>query len=447
MSRREKGFKWLSGRRNRAARHARSKHPDDNNVLNPSAVLDEESGETPMIESPDGPGTNSAETGDVTVGMTQAGWAVSQPALNLPTNMAIPALLPAEALANPELQGSIRVTHTPPADDVSTPVHDVRSAAALGDMSDAEAPVAAQTAVEPAGFTRATEPIAGMIETLTTAPTIGNVRGRPAPCLAAGVQYRAPMVVLDGLAVGPYHLAGASQSGTSHMINGSPRQDAYDFVLSATGRLIVAIADGLGSRPISQVGARLFCEHVTIAGTTNPDSSAQDYLITAAARAGAAAEAAYALTYDDVSFVAAVAVFSSERCELARIGDVSGFSLGADGVFEELFATNDGSVNVVTASLPSATASLPESKTTSCNVTVALVTDGLANDIRTSPSVRAWLGEQWRMPLGAYAMAESLRYRRQGSHDDRTGVVVWPQTSVLTADPNVRQPRLLGQES
>jgi serine/threonine protein phosphatase PrpC len=271
-----------------------------------------------------------------------------------------------------------------------------------------------------------------MIEVPTGAPTIGNVRELPAPCLAAGVQYRAATVVLDGLAVGSYYLAGASQSGTSHLINGSPRQDAYDFVLTADGRLIVAIADGLGSRPASQVGARLFCEHVVAAGATKPDGSARDYLVAAAARAGAVAESAYALTYDDISFVAAVAVFGSEECELARIGDVSGFSCHANGVFEELFIADGGSLNVVAASLPGTNTPTPEINKTLFNGPVVLVTDGLANDIRTSARLRVWLGEQWRMPLSAHAMAESLRYRRQGSHDDRTAVVVWPKSLVVT---------------
>ncbi|MCA1707374.1 MAG: protein phosphatase 2C domain-containing protein [Actinobacteria bacterium] len=304
-------------------------------------------------------------------------------------------------------------------------------------VDDADTPAVGLTASDPAAsdpaaLTRLTAPVEDMIEIPTAAPTIGNVRGLPAPCLAAGVQYRAPMLVLDGLAVGSYYLAGTSQSGTSHLINGSSRQDAYDFVLTATGRLVVAIADGLGSRPTSQVGARLFCEQVMVAGVTKPDGSARDHLVAAAARAGAVAEAIYELSYDDISFVAAVAVFSSEGCELARIGDVSGFSCRADGVFEELFAVDGGSINVVAASLPSTTAPSPESSRTLFSDPVVLATDGLANDIRTSAGLRGWLGEQWRRPLGPHAMAESLRYRRQGSHDDRTAVVVWPQPGIPT---------------
>ena len=55
---------------------------------------------------------------------------------------------------------------------------------------------------------------------------------------------------------------------------------------------------------------------------------------------------------------------------------------------------------------------------------IALATDGLAVDLRTSPGVRKWLGERWVAPLGPFAFADTLRYQRQGSHDDRTAVAV-----------------------
>lgn len=295
------------------------------------------------------------------------------------------------------------------------------------DMAHTDMGTDADTPVQPATLARSQESVEGMTEVPTTAPTIGNVRKSPAPYLAAGVQYRTPMVMLDGLKIGTYHVAGASQSGSSRLINGSPRQDAYDFVLTPTGRLIVAVADGLGSRPSSQVGARLFCEQVVMAAVAKPDGSAWECLIAAADRAGGVAEAAYALTYDDISFVAAVAIFDSNRCELARVGDVSGFILGTDNFFEEMLAPHGGPINVVAASLPSTVAPISESIGMSFTGPIVLATDGLANDIRTSAALRVWLGEQWQMPLGAFAMAESLRYRRQGSHDDRTAVVVWPQ--------------------
>ncbi|WEH16158.1 PP2C family serine/threonine-protein phosphatase [Streptomyces sp. VNUA24] len=58
-----------------------------------------------------------------------------------------------------------------------------------------------------------------------------------------------------------------------------------------------------------------------------------------------------------------------------------------------------------------------------------LASDGLAEDAFGSPAVRAWLAERWAQPCDAAAMADSLRYRRRGSHDDRTALVVWSRQS------------------
>lgn len=433
MISRDKKRLWRLWWQEVVSRHSTSGHPRDN-LLEPSAALDEGSRETPTINPADGLNTNSAKIDNYTAATSKVDSRVPigiRPAsLSSPSpNKAILAQSREITTDSKLLATAVSTAGVTSVDHDSTVADETLTTNAPGmDVPNAGTPAADSAVSEPAALMMPKEPVVGMIETPTKAPTIGNVRGLPAPCLAAGVQYRAPTIILDGLAVGSYHLAGASQSGTSHLINGSPRQDAYDFVLTAAGRLIVAIADGLGSRPTSQVGARLFCEHVVAAGVRKPDGSARDYLIAAAARAGAVAESVYALTYDDISFVAAVAVFSSEECELARIGDVSGFSCHANGVFEELFPADGGSINVVAASLPSTTAPTPEIRKTLSNGPVVLVTDGLANDIRTSAGLRLWLGEQWRMPIGAYAMAESLRYRRQGSHDDRTAVVVWPKS-------------------
>jgi hypothetical protein len=44
-------------------------------------------------------------------------------------------------------------------------------------------------------------------------------------------------------------------------------------------------------------------------------------------------------------------------------------------------------------------------------------------------ALRTWLAERWARPAMAWAVGDSLRYRRQGSHDDRTAVVVWTEPS------------------
>ncbi|MEV6417395.1 protein phosphatase 2C domain-containing protein [Kribbella sp. NPDC051718] len=273
----------------------------------------------------------------------------------------------------------------------------------------------------------------------TSAPVIGKVRPLPPLHVRVGVTHRTPTVALDGLSVGPFHVAAASQAGTAHLIKGEPRQDSYDFVLTPTGRLVVAIVDGLGSRPASQVGARIFCEQVTtLAGTT--DCTATEYLVQAAAQTGATAEDTYGLHNDDISFVGAVAVFTEDTIDIARVGDVSAFALTADGSFTELFHHDEAALNIVPAQLPSTHAPVPEETHTSGDTQIVLTTDGLATDLRNSAKLRDWLAHEWRLPLGPYAMANTLRYRRQGSHDDRTAVVVWTPADTTTDRPTDEQP-------
>lgn len=237
-------------------------------------------------------------------------------------------------------------------------------------------------------------------------------------------------MVLDGVAVAGYYVAAASLTGTAHLVAGSVRQDAYDFIATTAGGLVVVVTDGLGSRTCSQVGARLFCEGVLLAAREADGGipSGSELMSAGAAHASQIARGAYGLDDDDISVVAAVAIFGRNECEIVRIGDVSAFAVSAEGQMDELFAADSGYVNEVQSSLPGPSSASEEHAVTSA-WTVAVVTDGLANDIRTSATIRSWLGGKWHAPLGPYAMGESLRYRRQGSHDDRTAVVVWADSN------------------
>jgi hypothetical protein len=263
-------------------------------------------------------------------------------------------------------------------------------------------------------------------EAPTVAPTLGAVRDLPDASLGRAISFRTPAVVLDGVAAGGYCVAAASLAGTAHLVAGAVRQDAYDFIATATGSLVVVVADGLGSKTHSQVGARLFCEGVLLAAGDAAGGilSGSGLMSAGAAHASQIARLAYGLDDHEISVVAAVAIFGSNGCEIVRIGDVSAFAVSAEGEIDELFATDTGYVNVVQSSLPGSSSGHEERVVTRSGI-VAVVTDGLANDLRTSAAIRSWLGGRWHTPLGPYAMGESLRYRRQGSHDDRTAVVVW----------------------
>ena len=71
-----------------------------------------------------------------------------------------------------------------------------------------------------------------------------------------------------------------------------------------------------------------------------------------AAHASQLARNAYGLDDNEISVVAAVAIFSSHGCEIVRIGDVSAFAVGAEGQMDELFAADTSYVNEVQSSLP-----------------------------------------------------------------------------------------------
>ena len=277
----------------------------------------------------------------------------------------------------------------------------------------------------------------------STAPVVGTVRKLPEPRLMPATRHRSAAVMLDGVQVGDLHVSAASIIGASHVVHGSVRQDAYNFVATEDGYLVVAIADGLGSRSLSQLGAALFCEGVTLGPLGPPEHktrTAGELLVRGAEYAAEAAQDFYQVMLADVAFVAAVAVLGpaepdgTRTAGIARVGDVSAFAADPGGPLTELFATDDGPINVLSESLPIAAAFQPQTVQTRARM-LALVTDGLANDLRTSPGVQSWLSQRWAEPTGPFAFGDSLRYQRQGSHDDRTAVVVWQ----AVRDPEERE--------
>ncbi|GHJ47577.1 hypothetical protein Cs7R123_49190 [Catellatospora sp. TT07R-123] len=268
-----------------------------------------------------------------------------------------------------------------------------------------------------------------MLELSTDAPVIGRVQPPGSGQVSAGGVLRTPSVALDGLVAGRYQVAGASVVGRSHLVAGSCRQDAYAFGLGEDGRLHVAVADGLGSRPTSQVGAALFCQAVMRQALHGPQTTDPRRLIeVAAARTAEQGLAAYGLAERDLRCTVVVAIFADDGVTVARVGDTSAFTLHG-GEFGEVFDYDDTeAVNSVSASVPGHRPDAVELVRLGRPQVVVLATDGVAMDLRNSAGLRGWLAERWAVPVGPYAMGDSLRYRRQGSFDDLTAVVVWCPT-------------------
>jgi serine/threonine protein phosphatase PrpC len=249
-----------------------------------------------------------------------------------------------------------------------------------------------------------------------------------------------PGLRADGGLLGDRWLAAASLAGQSHLNCGTTAQDAYQFTLSDDGSLLVAaVCDGLGSRPLtSQLGATLLASLLCEVARTvtavelaaDPHAVLGGVLDTACARAEQLRTAGMpGLTDKDLSCTAALALLPAVGPGWAtRVGDCAVMRL-AGGEWETAFHRDGGPVNRVSAALPHPApaevaeyGSLAEEGPGDCLI---LASDGLAEDAFGSPAVRAWLAERWSRPCDAAAMADSLRYRRRGSQDDRTALVVW----------------------
>jgi Protein phosphatase 2C len=302
------------------------------------------------------------------------------------------------------------------------------------------APPAGLPAVLPAASREAESPPAptGPVDLPTDAPCIGRVGDVQQGHVEPGTALRPPAVTLDGTAAGAFQVAAASLIGVGHLQSGRPRQDAYNFMASRSGLLYVAIADGLGSKAASQLGSHLFIESVLVAAAhaeADEDGARSDparLLTRASARMARIVTDAYHIDPNTVGCVGAVAVFSDKGCAIARVGDVSAFTI-AEGDFTEVFPAEAGLVNIVSAAMPGEDESDVETVDLPPAPVVVFGTDGLANDIRNSGALREWLAGRWCLPHLPFAIGNTLRYRRQGSHDDRTAVLVW--RSGIDPDP------------
>jgi serine/threonine protein phosphatase PrpC len=265
------------------------------------------------------------------------------------------------------------------------------------------------------------------------APTIGEVRPATTPVLNATNWRRLPMHAADGGEIGAWWLSAASLVGMSHLATAHTRQDDYSFGLLSDGSLVAVVADGLGSyAETAQIGATLMVQAL-VAAMARAGDHADDLLTVALQQAQEGAidigRRMYELSAEQLSCtLVACRVTDAGLVEFVRVGDADAFLWsGEDADFTRVFNGRDDSapVNLVEAACPRARTDQVERIDVPLHARIVLCSDGLAMDIQNSPTLREYLAGAWRQPLSAAAMLESLRYRRQGSHDDRTGLVVW----------------------
>ncbi|WNI16103.1 protein phosphatase 2C domain-containing protein [Actinacidiphila sp. ITFR-21] len=250
-----------------------------------------------------------------------------------------------------------------------------------------------------------------------------------------------PGLRADGGLLGGRWVAAASLAGQAHLRGGTTPQDAYQYTVTDDGSaLVLAVCDGLGSRPrTAQIGAVLLADRICAEASAitagqlaaDPRRALRGALSRAsAAVAGYRAAVLPAFGDADLSCTAALCLLplAGGGGWAAKVGDCAVLTFSG-GEWGTVFGEQEGPLNMVSGSLPHPE---PDRVTEYAPVgavpsgLVVLATDGLAEDVFSSPGVRDWLAGRWSVPCGAARMADSLRYRRRGSHDDRTALVVWP---------------------
>jgi len=281
-----------------------------------------------------------------------------------------------------------------------------------------------------------------LYESPTGAPTVGQVVDTFSSRLDGSNAFRLPTLCADAGALGPFWLAAASLTGLGHLHMATTGQDSYSFALADDGQAVIcAAADGLGSRPSSaQIGAtlltRMLCARLARLPTDGVLTSPQPSFATALAEVNddlCSFRHKLGLHLEDrdlSSTLAFIWIPTDHRTRpsfAGRIGDCAVFTL-SESAYETIFERGEGPLNVVKACLPR-TPPLDELELKKLDLStqqaIILATDGLADDLFNSPAVRAWLAKCWSSRCGAFRMLDALRYRRQGSHDDRTALTVW----------------------
>ena len=215
-----------------------------------------------------------------------------------------------------------------------------------------------------------------------------------------------------------WHYFGASVRGPAHIRNRAPNQDAW-----CGGRLcngaVVAVCDGLGSRPHSRRGAREACRVVATAARqwcAVPTAPIEMLLKLIHATWSLRV---YPYAEEDCATTCLFAVADSDgRLHIAQLGD--GLSLVMDGnVLQTITRTADDFSNETTGL--GIARRLSEWQTLECSqsseTAVLLATDGIADDLDSSR-----LGEFVRFVRSTYCpLAPAARWRRL-AHDLRN----WP---------------------
>ncbi|MGH9059352.1 MAG: protein phosphatase 2C domain-containing protein, partial [Acidimicrobiales bacterium] len=203
------------------------------------------------------------------------------------------------------------------------------------------------------------------------APNIGDAQRRiESAKLPSAALWSLPNVALDAGALGPFWVSAGSVAGRRHGWSGQTRQDAYAVELSRDGSAVVlVVADGLGSRPVSQVGAqhltRSVADAVAAADLTGLAGPGEEILLAAIEQAQQRLVDVWGPAYGvedsrQLACTLAVVVLPTDLTAgpvlAARVGDATVVSAtnASSEPFTGIFPPGEGPVNVVSSSVPTA---------------------------------------------------------------------------------------------
>ncbi|MEU8055220.1 protein phosphatase 2C domain-containing protein [Microbispora bryophytorum] len=258
---------------------------------------------------------------------------------------------------------------------------------------------------------------------------------RPGPLPA----FRRPDSEIDGADLRGLTVRAASVRGDMHRYYGTVRQDAMGLWQDNDRMLLACVADGVGSKELSHIGAVTACD---VARSNLPDFLAQTTDPTRAARCfveniaddihARAAQELVAPNSLSTTFLAALVEDlpdqSRHHVTVIRVGDCTAWLLRGS-VWTSLFRNQEneeGVANTATFALPRDVDRV-EVRTGYLHPgdMLLLCTDGLAKPMRGA-EVRASLASWWSQgppPLVDFFWQMSFRARTHD--DDRTAVCVW----------------------
>ena len=285
------------------------------------------------------------------------------------------------------------------------------------------------------------------VETLPSdAPHIGRVSSpRSFDGLPGKDLNRLPALRSEAGWLGETWLQAASIAGRSHRDNrnSTSGQDVYGYAQTAEadGSVItaLALADGLGSKKQSHIGAtlavRVACHEILQAGHAFwCDPTDEQMRQVALAINTRMLKGTSGREHDVGTTLAVLVLVAQPRLSVRgfRIGDPEGFVLTGSQALRPLWTTPEGqsgAINQVDSYLPSTDeleiiVEMVRYEMDDSDIGLALLSDGVSNDVTSDSRVSQWCAARWTSPLDAYAMADTLRYQRQGSSDDRTALAL-----------------------